>query len=248
MRIAIYSDLHLEFEPFSISKTNADVIILAGDISTAKFTSSTGWARQESDRLGGIPIIQIAGNHEFYHGEYSTVLEALKKGAQDSNVHFLENESVVINGVRFVGCTFWSNFMYFNRPEITKNEVHKFLNDYRMIRYKDRLLNPADTQDFCFESAAYLNSLPTFDGKSVLVTHHGLSPKCHDYFKFGEPNDVSLAFWSDCEELLAGFELAIYGHTHSSLKFEVNNTRVVSNQKGYYNECKDFDLNYTVEI
>ena len=77
-----------------------------------------------------------------------------------------------------------------------------------------------------------------FNGKTVLITHHGPSPKCHNRQRHGLPNPLSTYFWSDLEDLIipAKIDLVIYGHTHCNLRFEVNGVPVICNQKGYPNE------------
>ena len=80
MKIQLLSDLHNEFlrsgkqhadkkwQGF-IPDSDADIIILAGDIDTG--TQGLEWAIAESERLAK-DIIYVAGNHEFYgHWAYA---------------------------------------------------------------------------------------------------------------------------------------------------------------------------------
>lgn len=110
MRIHLLSDLHLESGPYEIpTDLDCDVIVAAGDISNG--TKGVEWLKTlKTD----VPIIYTAGNHEFWSTRDNPVdmfqiARDIKKSAEGSNVHFLENESVVIGDVRFIGCTLWTN-------------------------------------------------------------------------------------------------------------------------------------------
>lgn len=85
----------------------------------------------------------------------------------------------------------------------------------------------------------------TFDGKTVVVTHHGPSIACEHTF-FGH-TDFAPAFYSNLPNLMTKSDLWVYGHTHSNLDININNTRLISNQRGYPNEnMNDFNLNLKI--
>lgn len=77
-----------------------------------------------------------------------------------------------------------------------------------------------------------------FDGPTVVVTHHGPSPKCHDYDRYGEPDLYTPSFWSNPEDLMKPDRVAlwIYAHTHTNKRLELNGVHVVTNQRGYSGE------------
>jgi hypothetical protein len=61
MKLHILSDLHTEFSDFSPPGTDADVVVLAGDIGVG--TGGIDWAkRQFSDAR----VLYVPGNHEYY--------------------------------------------------------------------------------------------------------------------------------------------------------------------------------------
>ena len=117
MKIAIGSDIHLEFGDLHIRNTEgADVLILGGDILVAKqfktdLETRHGAGNMYRDfirRCSGEfrHVIAIAGNHEFYGGHWNETLDILRtEYGRHSNVHFLENDTVTIDGVLFVGAT-----------------------------------------------------------------------------------------------------------------------------------------------
>ena len=111
MRILVLSDLHLELGmTLELSPNlNYDVAILAGDIHSPG-TKAVYWARREST-FGGRPVLLVPGNHEFYRREIQAELREMKQVAEGSNVHVLDRETTVIGGVRFLGCTLWTDFL-----------------------------------------------------------------------------------------------------------------------------------------
>jgi predicted phosphodiesterase len=80
MRLYVLSDLHMEFAPFEPPATDADAVILAGDISTG--LNGLKWAQTTFPNR---PIVYVLGNHEFYGQKLQKLLEQLKamaKGTQ----------------------------------------------------------------------------------------------------------------------------------------------------------------------
>ena len=79
MRIRIYSDLHLEREPFLPPANDADLVVLAGDI--ANGAAGIEWA----GATFGTPVLYLAGNHEYYDGEFESVQSAMRPAARSSS-------------------------------------------------------------------------------------------------------------------------------------------------------------------
>ena len=96
MKLHILNDLHIEFEDFAPPATDADVMILAGDIGVG--VDGVRWAEE---RFPNQPVIYVPGNHEFYHHDL-LLIEELKAETPD-HIHVLNNDQVVIGGVRFLG-------------------------------------------------------------------------------------------------------------------------------------------------
>lgn len=245
------SDLHLEMDNYEwdIPVTDADVVILAGDIGVG--VKEIEWALDQEKKLGK-PIIMIAGNHTYYHQDFDTLLPKYREMTKGTNVHFLENDTVIIDGIAFLGCTLWTDFDGIGFQERAMIAAPTFLNDYRIIDKGERILTPADTKAKFDESRKFLDfALEANVGKpTVVVTHHGPSMRCHDGKKYGSPDDISVNFWSDLDYLIETYQpkIWVYGHTHSSIRFKLGKTRIVSNQRGYGRECPDFDPNYTVKV
>ena len=120
MLIQLLSDLHLEVAPeFSPHPAPAaDVLVLAGDIGAAPNSpmgqhGTPDWGlRRFSPQLGNwpVPVLYIPGNHEYDGQEFMDCRAALRATAEALGITWLEQEAVVLAGVRFVGTTLWSDF------------------------------------------------------------------------------------------------------------------------------------------
>jgi DNA repair exonuclease SbcCD nuclease subunit len=157
IKIAICSDVHLEFGDINLQNTeNADILILSGDIMVA---SDLGKPDPHNFMEGGrstrfvdffkrcsfqFPhVIYVMGNHEHYHGDFATsatkIREMLKANNLD-NVHFLDNE-VWDYGTdyRFVGGTLWTDM---NKEDpLTLYEISHMMNDFRIVQNSNREVN-----------------------------------------------------------------------------------------------------------
>ncbi len=135
MKLLILSDLHLEFAPFEAPKTDADVIILAGDTDIG--LRGVEWARLHFPTK---PVLYILGNHEYYTKAYPKLITELKNQTQDSTIHVLENDAVTIDDVTFLGCTLWTDFNLFGNPRISGITAMQTMTDYKKIRVIPNLL------------------------------------------------------------------------------------------------------------
>ncbi len=155
MKIAICSDVHLEFGPISLENTeNADLLILSGDICVVK-----DLAERDSYNLRGdhdksnnfhaffqeccarFPhVVYIMGNHEHYHGDFSTSARDIRdRLGYLANLHFLEKESVMINDILFIGGTLWTDM---NKEDpVTLSHIRDMMNDYKIIQDSSETVN-----------------------------------------------------------------------------------------------------------
>lgn len=91
-------------------------------------------------------------------------------------MHFLENDQVVIKGVRFLGATLWTDFRMQGSPELGMHYARERMNDFRCIA-KQR--NP--WQRFVPETAYRMHqqsrrfvdtALRSEPIETIVVTHH----------------------------------------------------------------------------
>lgn len=238
MRLALYSDLHLEFAHWEPPSLDVDVVILAGDISVD--THGIQWAAKA---FPGVPeVLYVAGNHEYYDDDLGLLDEMQKPLWEQLGVHFLEQRCIEIAGVHFLGCTLWSDFNLYGEDaaETHMGAAKGSINDYWMIRAHGRTrLEPRDTQTMHQASVEWLDAelSKPFDGKAVVITHFAPHPRCVAPEHQGK--DVSPYFVSDLAWLMEKHrvDLWCYGHTHTNISFVAENgCRVVSNQRGYPRE------------
>ena len=235
MKIHLLSDLHLEHShrhpPFVLPSTDADIVVLAGDIDNG--TRAIDWAE---DTFPGRTVLYVPGNHEYYDAELQPAAAALKARAMLSpNVRLLDNDELLIDGVRFLGSTLWTDFALMGPEKMDQviSESRKYVVDFRKIRLGGDFLTPQQTIDLHRDAIAFLQSrldLP-FAGKTVVITHHAPHPaSVHPRWS---GNLVNAAFVSDLTRLLGKSALWFHGHTHDSFDFSVNGTRVLANPMGY---------------
>lgn len=150
MKIAVASDLHLEFGDIDIVNDNqADVLILSGDICVAadldmrdRRQTEMGFARKRSEMFHeffercaqNFPhVIYVMGNHEYYHSDFATELdEVRRKLAHLTNLYILEREIKVIDDVTFIGGTLWTDMN--NEDPLTLYHMRTMMNDFRVIK------------------------------------------------------------------------------------------------------------------
>ena len=155
MRIAICSDLHLEFGDINLQNTdNADVLILGGDICVAsdigKPDSNNFIEGAKSNRITDFfkrcsfqfpHVIYIMGNHEHYHGDFATsgnILKSMLESNMLSNVYLLDKESKKIDDVTFVGGTLWTDMN--KEDSLTMFHVKQRMNDFRCVSNSARMV------------------------------------------------------------------------------------------------------------
>lgn len=261
MKLYVLSDLHVEFAPFAPdleAARAADVIVLAGDIH--KGALGMAWARA---LFPGKPIIYVVGNHEFYKQHWDAHLLQLRVQAGLHGIHFLENDAVTIEGIRFLGTTLWTDFEYFGVSRRSQNMrlAENALNDFRLIAAEPlapdgSLLDPSDeTQDPVYKTRARrLTAQHTLlrhqasmtwlvaelakgePDKTVVVTHH--FPHKNSCSPKWSNDPVTAIFGSRLpNEVLLGTSIWIHGHTHDSCDYRLGDSRrsvrVVCNPRGY---------------
>lgn len=237
MIIHLVSDLHLEFSSYEphINSQRADVIVVPGDV------ASKG---RGVDRLRRLwpdkPIIAVSGNHEHYVTEIHSNIDMMRQSARINDVHFLENETIVLDGVRFFGCTLWTDFMLFGSEKHQEclREAKARLNDFAYIRTNNdqSRFEPLESVEIHRKSLTYLNNTlgQKHEGPTVVVTHH--APSFKSVVPKYQASLLSACFASNLDALMdkEKVELWVHGHMHDSLDYEINGTRVICNPRGYY--------------
>ena len=134
---------------------NAKVLILAGDV--CEIANLQPYDEESIDyrsqRLHHFFIrcgkefeyvLWVMGNHEFYHGSIDDTVDIVRKYLDYiPNLTILDNETMEIDGIVFVGGTLWSNMN--DTCYSTIHHVKYSMNDYRII-HKDTNIKAYDSQ------------------------------------------------------------------------------------------------------
>ena len=155
MRIAVCSDLHLEFSPITLENPGVDVLVLSGDIMVNADVGvwdeaqlEMGFMTERSQKMhkfmqncsAEFPVVlYVAGNHEHYHGDYARTIPELKeKFSYLENVHILDKETFELDDVVFFGGTLWTDM---NREDpLTLYQMTSRMNDFRCVKNSGRMV------------------------------------------------------------------------------------------------------------
>jgi len=155
MKIAVCSDLHLEFGPITLENPgDVEVLILSGDIMVERdlmdhdphnildFKKSTKIHEFFYNCCNQFPhVVYVAGNHEHYHGDFDSTLKEIKRKLKYlPNLQVLNKESWTLHEeVVFVGGTLWTDMN--KRDPLTMHSITGMMNDYQYIKNSARKVN-----------------------------------------------------------------------------------------------------------
>ena len=250
MKIAVCSDLHLEFQDLILKNDeNAEVLILSGDIMIAEdlhnhkhfdynpYTpgalADLGRRQQTALRFRDFlkrcsfqfpHVIYIAGNHEFYHGRWKASLDHLREEcAQFSNIYFLENDIKILGDFTFIGCTLWTDM---NKGDpLTLHAINDMMNDFKIIRNDEHgytKLRPAHAMYRHQQSLGYIKSIVQgkHDEKFVVVGHHAPS-KQSTHPKYQKDVLMNGGYSSDLSDFILDHpQIKLWTHGHTHDPFD----------------------------
>ena len=251
MKIKLLSDLHLEGAAFKYEYSGEDVLVLAGDIHT-KYRHE-----QFLDQIPEtLPVLFVAGNHEYYGSEFNLVNDFLKVIEVDyPNFHFLNNTGITIGDVEFFGGTMFTDFSLDGLTErwFALQAAKEGIADFHWIdKTVDGMVRRWSTSDHCnehelfvYELAAWIRA--TEGRKRVVISHFQPHTACvGERFRGSVLNPY---FTVDMTAWMGWPGLWLHGHGHESRDFYEGDTRVVCNPRGYGLENKNgFDPNLLLEI
>ncbi len=257
MKLQLLSDLHLETEAFEPQPApGAELLVLAGDI-------DAGWTGLERFAGWPVPVIFVAGNHEFDGRELDEGWPALRAKVEGFGWTMLECQSVVLvdrdgQRVRFVGTVRWTDFDLFGadrKPQAMRAAAY-FM---RLMKATRRGLpfDAAAVRDEalrCREGLSAELQRPRADwDKTVVITHFAPSLRSADRRYGSQPSTAS--FCNADDDLLAHADLWLHGHLHCRHDYLVPRphgapTRVVCQARGHASkgEAEGFDAGKLIEI
>lgn len=216
-----------------------DVVVVAGDVCPFNNVVVEEMAR----KWRGSEIVYVPGNHEFYGDEMTIVEGDMEVFCREAGIHLLNRRAVVINGVRFVGATLWTDFrLYAGVDDVAvlaaMIRARNSINDYKgYILHEGVRLTPWTTArmheaDKEFIKTTLAEAKPT-NIPSVVVTHHAPSARSIHHRFLGD--GINPAFASNLDDVVADGRAVFWfhGHMHDSVQYEVGETMVMSNPYGY---------------
>jgi len=254
MKILVLSDLHLSHQSFAVVMdgaridAQADVVVLAGDIDDG--LGGFRWAREA---FPDKPIVMVAGNHEYYEKHWMRHVDDMRDAANTHDIDFLEADGIDLAGVRFLGCSLWTDFELLgtDKKAIAMRVAKTKMNDFhciRMSRYAEfhwvhsKYLTPELSALRHQGSVAWLTKKLEKGGeakKTVVVTHHAPHPNSVPA-NFSK-DLLSAAYASNLSRLMGHAGLWIHGHMHHSVDYTINGTRIICNPRGYMHRNGGFE-------
>ena len=262
MKIAVCSDLHLEFGGIILRNTDdADVLILSGDICVAKDLLELGSPMSKSEAIHDFfkncsdefkQVIYIVGNHEHYHGDFRDTIKDLKYNLHYlQNLHILDKETVTLEGVTFIGGTLWTDMN--GEDPMTLHSIGSMMNDFRCVKNSNKKVSFRDADGNFHERVAKFSPEDAVedhkkmvdyirhvvegkdDQKFVVVGHHAPS-KLSTHPKYQNETLMNGGYSSTLDFFIEAhpqIKLWTHGHTHEIFDYVLNQTRIVCNPRGY---------------
>jgi predicted phosphodiesterase len=256
MQLQILSDLHLETETYAPQPApGAELLVLAGDIDST-------WEGMALFRDWPVPVIFVAGNHEFDNRDMADTWAVLHARCDDLGFTLLERDTTVRTGkdgrrIRFVATTRWCDFNLFGGAQ--RERVLKAAEYFMRVQRSTQNGLPFDAAAVRIESLACRAWLaaelarPAGDwDATVVITHFGPSFLSADPRYGAQPGTAS--FCNADDDLLPMADLWIHGHVHCRHDYRVRHdgreTRVVCNARGHgrRGEADGYDGLFTVEV
>jgi predicted phosphodiesterase len=235
LRLQLLSDLHLETEDFEPAPAaEAEVLVLAGDIDST-------WAAYERFAGWPVPVLAVAGNHEFDGRDVDHAGPRLRERLAAAGIRLLERESAVLDGrdgrrIRFVATTRWNDFDLFGPTQRARCQraAGWFMRLMGASR-GGRFFDAAAVRDEALVCRAWLETelaepaAGRWDA-TVVVTHFGPSLRSADPRYGAVPGTAS--FCNADDDLLPRADLWLHGHLHCRHDYLAGGTRVVCNARG----------------
>lgn len=240
----IISDLHLEGNPTYhlpiIKEEKNSILLLAGDICdlSRKLTKYNAFFEDICDRFE--KVIWLMGNHEYYGSSIMIAIQKYRKHFEYlKNLHITSKDVFEYDNCVIIAATLWTDLQK-NDP-LVKLIVREKMNDYHYIRTGSigepylKKLHPNDTLSIHTQHLNFIieNLIKYSDKRKVVLTHHA---PCHlsidDKFK---GSDINGAYYTDLSDIIFKYspDIWIHGHMHDSFEYNVYNTRIICNPKGY---------------
>ncbi len=242
LQFDLMSDLHEDAGRFDIPAPNegSTVLVLAGDLAEYQNLRSNNFKTLRAAKDLYEHVIYVPGNHEYYGGNYQNVNSFLEEECAKIDVKFLRGDVFELGDVVFVGCTLFTNFN--DENELTMKAIKQYMADFTYITYTEpdghrHIITPENMLTEHKLSVKYIKQQAERfrDKKIVLVTHHAMSRNSVSPRLYAEYH-INGGYYSDLDYLFhdnKNIHVHCHGHMHNYFRYDVANTRVYCNPRGY---------------
>jgi len=263
MKIWHFSDLHLKKEDLGKigylgAPPKADVAVILGDLGGDLEENLRWCATNIRPRM---PVVYVPGNHDFVSKSLLKASADGRRFARTLGIHYLDQDTAVVGGVRFTGGTFWSDYGVDVNRDGLEGEANVRRNmeaalgkaDYKRIFHDERTgerLRPWHTAAVHDQTKGFIRrTLATkFDGPTVVLTHYGALKDCAQPGFENSPTHPS--YTSDQSAMIEAYKPAmwLHGHIHHFHETMVGETLVACNPLGYDHETPGFRRHYVHDL
>ncbi|RZI85619.1 MAG: phosphoesterase [Rubrivivax sp.] len=263
MKIQLLSDLHLETEDYTPQAApGAHLLVVAGDVDST-------WAGLDLFANWPVPVVYVAGNHEFDGRDIDEATQALRERCRQLGLTMLERDTCVLTApdgrrIRFAGTVRWSDFDLLGEAQRARcvRAAGYYVKVMKATR-AGQIFDPAAVREESLRCREWLTDTlaqtaplddvgrPAWD-LTVAITHYAPSPHSADPRYGLQPGTAS--FCNDDEDLMPGATLWVHGHLHCRHDYVVDHaqgqTRVVSNARGHSKrgEAEGHNGLFTIDI
>lgn len=233
MRLQIASDLHHQFSGAGLATSRllpiskeADMLILAGNIHLSD-------AAINMYRDCGLPVVFVNGCIELHGADIGAARKVLFARTAGTSMRYLERTAFEQDHARFLGCCLWTDYcLGSRRPERVISAANRCSIYHRLIRYGRKSFGAEHAAKEHASSRAWLarQLAKTFDGATVVVTHHAPSIKSIPLALRNREECAALA--SELDDLVAKADVWIHGLIPDTLDYTIGRARVICNARG----------------
>lgn len=275
--IRVVSDIHLDADlsvkrslssiwfPIELPEDNETTLVIPGDLwadrffLSKKYPDGESWLEKLSQRFKY--VVFVLGNHDYWGVNISNEASIVKQEIKNlnlENVYLLEQDLVVLDQVKFVGGTLWTDYNK-KDPMVMLRAARNFGKDFDNIKIGLDCIKliPNDLVDIHYQTKKFIfdnYKKDNKDQKVCVVTHMAPSfQSVHPQFRSYKSQFDNFHYYSDIdyeiEERSKDIEWWLHGHMHSSSDYMIGGTRVICQPRGYFGyQMTDYDPTFRIEV
>lgn len=259
--IRLISDIHLDFDvaklghacpeeidtlwyPEPMEHDSETVLLIAGDLwwgnhAFQRRFGEDSWIERLSRRFKA--VLTVLGNHDYWYGNLRAAVAVARESIDQlklTNVQVLEQDYYIIDNVKFVGGTLWTDFK--NQDPNVMLAATRIMNDYEYIKCGTRDLTPVDLFEVHRQTRHFIgkHAVKDYPEQQVVVMTH-MAPSyqsIHPAYRTASGYIANFSYFTDLDNFIVNHPdigLWVHGHCHHPSDYTINKTRVLCNPRGY---------------